>query len=216
MAGPRKVAIYGAGGFAREVAWLLTTLEHEYRVACFVEDGAAPGRVLNGTPVLSWEAFVDAHRDAVVTVAVGDPRARQTLVEKCRAHGFAFATLVHPRVEKSRFVEIGEGAVICAGCILTTNIVIGAHAHLNLDCTVGHDARIGEFATLAPGVHVSGNVHIGRHAYVGTGATLINGAPGDPLVVADGSVVAAGACVTQGTEPNALYAGVPAVLKKRY
>lgn len=213
----RRIAVYGAGGFAREVAWLLTAYERDtWDMVGYVEDGAAPGRTLNGKPVLAWDAFLAGHRDALVTVAVGDPKARRAMVQKCEAAGRGFATLVHPRVERSEFVEFGAGAVVCAGCILTTDVVVGRHAHLNLDCTVGHDARIGDFATLAPGVHVSGNVHIGAGAYVGTGASIINGAPGQPLVIGDGCVVAAGACVTRSTEAAGLYAGVPAELKKRY
>lgn len=209
--------MYGAGGFAREVAWLASSLGRDaYDIIGFVEDGAAAGRTLHGKPVMAWDAFLAADRDAFMTVAVGDPKVRRAMVQKCEAAGLAFATLVHPRVERSEFVEFGDGAVVCAGCILTTDIHVGRHAHLNLDCTVGHDARIGDFATLAPGVHVSGNVHIGTGAYIGTGASIINGSPGQPLVIGDGCVVAAGACVTRSTEGAALYAGVPAELKKRY
>lgn len=59
MTNPRKVAIYGAGGFAREVAWLLSTDEGYglYDVVGYIEDGAEHGRLLNGKPVLSWETF---------------------------------------------------------------------------------------------------------------------------------------------------------------
>jgi len=56
---PKKVAIYGAGGFAREVAWLLSTHENYevYDVIGYVEDDAEHGRILNGKPVLSWHSF---------------------------------------------------------------------------------------------------------------------------------------------------------------
>lgn len=211
------LAIYGAGGFAREVAWLAGSLGPDApELVCFIEDGAAEGRVVNGTPVLSWEAFAGRHRDARIALGVGDPAGRRRLAAKCAAAGYAFATLEHPGVERSALVELGDGAIVCAGSILTVNIVVERQVHINLDCTVGHDARIGEFSTLAPGVHVSGNVHIGRDVYVGTGANIINGSADAPLVIGDGGVIAAGACVTASTEPGCLYAGVPAVLKKRY
>ena len=111
-------------------------------------------------------------------------------------------------------VALGPGSVICAGSILTVNIEIGAHVHINLGCTIGHDAVIGNFSTLSPGVHVSGNVQIGERVYIGTGATLINGHANDPLVVGDGAVIAAGACVTRSVESGAMVAGVPAIRKR--
>jgi sugar O-acyltransferase (sialic acid O-acetyltransferase NeuD family) len=214
----KQVAIYGAGGFAREVAWLLSTLEKckNYDVLGYIEDGADHGRILNGKPVLSWERFCDLHRESHIAVAVGNPQSRQKLAMKCAEAGFSFATLIHHSVEMSDFVELGTGSIICCGSILTVNITIEQHVHINLDCTIGHDVRIGEFTTLAPGVHVSGRVHIGKFVYVGTGANIINGTTDNPLVIGDGTVIGAGACVIKSTEPNSLYAGVPAEFKKRY
>ena len=218
MTNRKRIAIYGAGGFAREVAWLLSTHERRevYDVVGFIEDDTVPGRILNGKPVLSWQSFSAGPRDSLVTVAVGSPESRRTIVTKCAEAGFSFAALVHHSVEMSEFVELGVGSIVCCGCILTVNIRIEPHVHINLDCTVGHDVRIGEFTTISPGVHVSGNVHIGKSVYIGTGASIINGTSEAPLVIADGTVIGAGACIIKSTEANSLYAGVPAELKKRY
>jgi acetyltransferase-like isoleucine patch superfamily enzyme len=117
-------------------------------------------------------------------------------------------------VEASQRVALGEGVVLCAGTVVTTDVVIGAHVHVNLGCTISHDARVGEFSTLSPGVHVSGNVTIGRDVFVGTGACIINGTAGQPLTIGDGAVIAAGACVTRPVEPGSMVAGVPATRKR--
>lgn len=213
MANPTKIAIYGAGGFAREVAWLLSTLEGNalYDVIGYIEDGVEHGRIINGKPVLSCPP-----PDTLITVAIGSPQTREKIVTRCSEAGLTFATLVHRSVETSEFVELGVGSIVCCGCILTVNIKIDRHVHINLDCTIGHDVHIGEFTTLSPGVHVSGNVHIGKGVYIGTGATIINGTSEKPLNIADGTVIGAGACITKNTEANCLYAGVPADIKKRY
>jgi acetyltransferase-like isoleucine patch superfamily enzyme len=100
--------------------------------------------------------------------------------------------------------------VICAGTILTTNITLGDHVQINLDCTIGHDVELEEYATLAPGVHVSGCVRIGSGAYVGTGAVIINGDQEQPLTIGTGAVIGAGACVTRSVEPGTTVVGVPA------
>ena len=76
------------------------------------------------------------HPDALVMAGVGVPAVRERLMDKAAVAGFAFKTLIHPRVEMSRRIEIGEGTIICAGNILTTNITLGRHVQINLDCTM--------------------------------------------------------------------------------
>jgi len=215
----KKIAIYGAGGFAREVAWLLSAYEKKeiFDVVCYIEDDSDGDRSLNGKPIFSWQHFSTFFtHDVLIAVAVGNPQDREKLVNKCIAAGFSFPTLIHHTVEMSEFVELSVGAIICCGSILTVNIKIDEHVHINLGCSVGHDVRIGAFSTLSPSVHVSGNVHIGKSVYIGTNASIINGTTEKPLIIADGTVIGAGACVTKNTEPNSLYAGVPAEFKKRY
>jgi len=153
--------------------------------------------------------------DAKVVGGVGSPKTRQRLMEKSAAAGFGFATIVHPRVERSQWIEIGSGTVICAGNILTTNIVLGQHVQINLDCTVGHDVIMGDYVTLAPGVHISGYVHLGQRAYVGTGAVIINGTRDASLVIGDDVVIGAGACVVKSVPAGLTVIGVPAKPLKR-
>jgi sugar O-acyltransferase (sialic acid O-acetyltransferase NeuD family) len=143
-------------------------------------------------------------------VAVGSPETRAQLTQKAQAAGFQIAELIHPRVERSKWIEYGEGSVICAGNILTTNIRIGNHVQMNLDCTIGHDVVLEDFATLAPGVHLSGWVHVKKGAYFGTGAVVINGTFDAPIVIGEGAVVGAGACVTKSVAPGVTVVGVPA------
>lgn len=211
-----RLLIFGAGGFGREVAWLAQQCWGERTDIVFCVDQpryvSAP---VNDIPVRLLEDFAaDVSDQLAYVVGVGDPEQRARIVGLYEAMGIRPATLVHPRVEASRWIEIGPGSVLCAGVIATTNIVIGAHVHINLDCTIGHDVVIGDYATLSPGVHVSGNVTIGNRVFIGTGATIINGSSTSQLSIGDGAVVAAGACVTKPVEPGALVVGIPAVRKR--
>jgi len=209
-----RIAVYGAGGFAREVAWLVescVTAEHRYEVVCFIDDDPRlHGQTANGILTMSLDDAWSRFPDARVVVAVGGPAARERIVGKATAKGFRFATIVHPRVERSRWIEFGAGTIVCAGNILTTNIRLGNHVHVNLDCTVGHDAILGDYTTLAPGVHISGWVHTGRRVYIGTGAVVINGTESAPVVLHDDAVIGAGACVTKSIAAGLTVVGVPA------
>lgn len=210
----QQIAIYGGGGFAREVAWLIESCNvtvERYEVACYIDDNETHhGNLLNDVPVMGLFEARERFPQARVVGGIGDPRIRQLLMEKAATVGFEFETIIHPRVERSHWIEIGTGTVICAGNILTTNIRLGQHVQINLDCTIGHDVRMGDYTTLAPGVHVSGCVHFGRRVYVGTGAVILNGTRDEPIVIGEDAVIGAAACVTKSVPAGLTVVGVPA------
>lgn len=203
------ILIYGASGFGREVAWLAESCGRE--VTCFIDDDPKKhGQKLNGLTILSLEESRSHFPYSSVILGVGTPGLRETMTMKAEKAGFLFAMLIHPSVKKSNWIEIEEGVVICAGSILTTNIRLGRHVQINLDCSIGHDVIMGEFTTLAPGVHVSGWVHFGKRVYVGTGAVFINGTEEKHLDIGDDAVIGAGAVVTQSIPKGETWGGVPA------
>jgi len=210
----KKIAIYGVGGFGREIAWLIESCSSQsvtYEIVCFIDDNQLlHGKVVNEIPVIGIDEAGKNFPGCGVVGGVGDPKLRQRLMEKAFAVGFESEVIIHPRVERSKWIEIGEGTVICAGNILTTNISLGRQVQINLDCTIGHDVIMSDYTTLAPGVHVSGYVHFGQRVYVGTGATIINGTQEQPIVIGDDSIIGAGACVTKSVPPGLTVVGVPA------
>ena len=202
------LAIVGAGGFGREVAWLADDINREtptFDFVGFVDDGASS--TPEGYPVLGttdrWIA--DGRTDVHLVCALGDPVTRWKVADRLSQAGFRFATLIHPSVKRSRHVRIGPGGMICADNILTTNIDIGAHALLNLDCTVGHDSRLADYVSMMPGVHISGDVTTDVGAYFGTGAVAING-----VRIGAWSVIGAGAVVSSDIPRGMIAVGVPA------
>jgi sugar O-acyltransferase (sialic acid O-acetyltransferase NeuD family) len=211
---PRELLIFGAGGFGREVAsWAgrAQWQERGFEVVAFVDD-SPPAQWLNGRQVLPLSEAAARYPGASVIATVGDPRLRERLIGKALEAGLVpTAPLIHPNVEYDReYVELADGVVVCAGSILTVNIVVQEHAQINLDCTVGHDAVIGAHSTLSPGVHISGNVSVGRYAFLGTGAVTVNGHPGRPLTIGEDAVVGAGAVVTKDVPGGVTVTGVPA------
>jgi len=213
----QDVVIVGAGGFGREVCeWLDDCIERQptMRLVGFLDDDRAKhGSICHGVPILGGIEWLAEHARSVAPIlGFGSPVAKRRVVARLRALGVTtFPSIIHPTAVMGRFVQIGEGAVICPGVIVTTDIRIGSFVTLNLDLTIGHDSVIGDYVTIAPGVHVSGCVEIGEGCDLGTGAALIPSAK-----VGSWSVVGAGAVVT-GTLPGDCTAvGIPArVIKQR-
>jgi sugar O-acyltransferase (sialic acid O-acetyltransferase NeuD family) len=204
------VVIYGAGGFAREVCELVRDIDADsgrWELLGFLDDRPeSRGTVLNDLPVLGGAAWiVEQQRPVYVALGVGSPAAKRRLAERLRGRAAGFPALVHPTVVASRYVDYGDGVIVTAGNVLTTNIVLGDFAMLNLTCTVGHDTTVGAFATISPGVNVSGRVHIGDGCEIGTGAAIIQG-----VTIGAWSVVGAGAVVTKDLPADCTAVGVPA------
>ena len=103
------------------------------------------------------------------------PATKYSLVQRVLPFGVEFPRLIHPNVEMSRRIELGAGVVIGAGTILTVDITVEDYTWINLDCTIGHDAKLGSYSQLNPSVNISGHVTLGAGVEVGTGAIIIPG-----------------------------------------
>jgi sugar O-acyltransferase (sialic acid O-acetyltransferase NeuD family) len=140
-----------------------------------------------------------------VIVAIGDPKIRKQMIKKLPVDT-KFFTAIHKSVQiLDNNIEIGEGSIICSNSILTTNIKIGKHCHLNLLTTIGHYVHMGDFFTTAPGVKVSGNCKIGNQVYIGTNASIR-----EKINICDNVIIGLNAGVVKNIIESGIYGGVPA------
>lgn len=205
------IAIYGAGGFGREVACLVNAINEitpTWNLIGFFDDGFLKNSIVNGIPVLGGIKDVnDWKKNLSLVLAIGSPRIKKMIFTQIDNCFISYPTLVHPSVliGDSRFVKIGRGCIICARVIITVNVKIDDFVTLNLDCTVGHDSNIGKYTSFMPTVNLSGEVDVGEEVYIGTGAKVIN-----RLNIGVGTIVGAGAVVSKSLPPNCTAVGIPA------
>lgn len=202
-----KVCIIGAGGFGREVLCLILDMyncppELSKDFFCFAEtDSVWEKRYVNGIPVIPLSEFNP--RTHKVVIAIGNPVEREKITQLLPANT-RYITVIHPSVVMSKWVEVGEGSVICAGTILTCNIKLGKHSHLNLYTTIGHDCVTGDFFTTAPAVNISGNCLFGKSVYCGTNASFR-----ESLKISDNVIIGMGAVVIKNISEQGVYIGNP-------
>lgn len=205
----KDLYIIGAGGFGREVAWLverINEIEPTWNIKGFIDDNESRwGTKENDYVVLGGCDYLKTLGEVYAVCAIGAAKVRKSVIEKIQESSIKFATLIDPSALISKRVEVGEGTIICANSILTVDIKIGKHVIINLDCTIGHDDIIDDFVTIYPSVNVSGNVHLGECSELGTGMQIIQG-----KTVAKNTIIGAGAVVVRDIEVSGIYVGSPA------
>jgi sugar O-acyltransferase (sialic acid O-acetyltransferase NeuD family) len=210
----RGIVVIGAGGFAREVRWLIEDIDaaspaFEFR-GFVVTDLDALGSTDSRDLVVGDYSWIDAHRSEVQCVAlgIGSPGARRAVGEEIAREfpELQMPPLVHPTAQMdSTSCRLDDGVLICAGTIGTVGLEIKRFAMINLACTLGHEAVVGSGTVLNPTVNVSGGVTLGDEVLVGTGAQILQ-----YLDVGDRATVGAGAVVTRSVPADVTVAGVPA------
>lgn len=207
----KDIAIFGVGGFGREVLALIKDInkvEPMWNIVGFFDDGYEKGVMVNGYPNLGKTADLNHWETPLsLAVSIGSPVIKKKILDKITNPLVEYPTLIHPTtwIGDKDFVEIGMGCIICAGNMITTNIKIEDFVILNLECTVGHDTIIKKYAAFMPSVNISGEVTIGEGVYVGTGAKIIN-----QLEIGDYTIVGAGAVVAKALPAYCTAVGVPA------
>lgn len=205
-----KIAIIGVGGFGREILTLIQAInkiERKYEIIGFI-DNLPKGTIVNGFPVIGTDEDINRTEESIsVVISVGDAQLKRKIRDKYTNPKVKFPTLIHPSVMigDRNLVQIGKGCIICAGCMITTNIIIKDYVTLNLMCTVGHDTTIGNFAAFMPSCNISGEVVIEDGVYCGTGVKIIN-----QLNIGENTIVGAGAVVAKSLPANCTAVGVPA------
>ncbi|MCD4750472.1 MAG: acetyltransferase [Thermoanaerobaculales bacterium] len=206
----KSIVILGAGGFAREVAWLIEEINKEEPTWEILGFSAVDKTHLGESIGKYHIRFSDekvAGLDVSIAVGFGNP----TLLSKAMSNFQGvpmtrFPNLIHPSVEFDHDgVRLGAGNLICAGTVLTTGITIGSFNIINLNCTVGHDCVIGDACVANPGCNISGNTRIGKGCLLGTGSTVLQG-----IRIGATATVGAGAVVTKDVPPGVTVVGVPA------
>lgn len=205
-----KIAIYGGGGFGREVKMLIDQInknDRKYDFIGYFDDGVPKDKIIDGSKFLGGINELNNYSDKLLlVVSIADPKIKLKIIESINNFNISFPILIHPScIIGDNFIKIGEGSIICASNIITVNVEIGKHVILNLACTVGHDTIIGSYSSFMPAVNISGEVVIGDQVYCGTAVKIIN-----QVKIGEGAIVGAGSLVHKDLPPHCTAVGLPA------
>lgn len=208
----KNIVIYGAGGFGREVAWLIeriNNVQKEWEILGFIDDGKNElyGQNINSIKLLGGkEWFANNQAEVYVTCPVGNSKVRRAMFQYLAQYpNVKHATLIDPSAVIGASSIIDSGSIICHSAKITVNAKIGKGVIVNIGSSVGHDSDIGDYSTLFVNVMVSGMVSLAENSEIGSGAFLLQG-----LRVCNDVVVAPLSSVLRNITESGTYAGNPA------
>jgi sugar O-acyltransferase (sialic acid O-acetyltransferase NeuD family) len=206
----KDIAIYGAGGFGREMALLVQQVNQahdSWNLLGFFDDGIKKGAMVDKLPVLGGIIELNEYGEPLnLVLGIADPALRRNLVSRIVSKKVSFPTLVHPAaITGAESNELGKGCVIQAGVIMTIGVKLADFVVVQGLTTIGHDVLLDDYTIVMPGCSISGNVQIGKGCLLGTGARILQGKS-----IGENTVIGAGAVVTKSFPSSSRLIGVPA------
>lgn len=208
----KKIAIFGAGGFGKEVACLINRINEQeptWELIGFFDDGKEKGEQIShfGVCLGGVQELNEWKEDLAVAVAVGNSITVRKIVEKITNTHVSFPNLI----DKSFYLadpetfSIGKGNIIMGPGAATCDITISNFNVLNGSVVLGHDVKIDSFNTLMPAVRISGEVKIGECNFFGVGSIVLQ-----QIKIGNNIRLGAGSVLMTKPKDGLLYMGNPA------
>lgn len=208
----KKIAIYGAGGFGREVACLLNKINEvklTWELIGFFDDGLAIGtevshfgNVLGGINELNeWSSKLS------IAITIGNSKIVQSIVSKVSNQNVDFPNIIAPTVYFSdpETFNIGRGNIIQKHCSFSCNVTIGDFNVMDGADVFGHDDVVGSYNTFMPAMRISGEVNIGDCNFFGVGSIILQ-----KIKIGNNVRLGAGSVLMRKPKDGILYMGNPA------
>lgn len=207
-----EIAIYGAGGFGKEVACLIEKINEikpTWKIIGFFDDGVTKetsvshfGNIIGGFKELEeWKSPI------AIVFAIGSPNTIKKIVEKIGNKNISFPNILHPEVAFAdpQTFSIGKGNVVVRGCSFSCDVTMGDFNQLNSISALAHDVKMGSYNVLMPLTRISGGTEIGDCNFFGIGAVVLQN-----LKIGNNTRIGAGSFVMKNTKDGFLYFGNPA------
>ena len=207
----QNIAIYGAGGFGREVACTINMINKTtptWNLIGFFDDGLEKGRAVQFGKILGgMEELNRWDTPLSVCFGIGSPKALRSLAGKITNAKVDFPNIIAPNVVwlDETTVKMGKGNVICANSLISCNVKLGDFNMINVMCHLGHESVFGDFNVVMPGADISGGAIIGDANLFGTKSVVLQYKKvGNEVVLSSGSVL------LRNAKDGKVYLGNPA------
>lgn len=190
----KNLVIIGAGGCGREVLQWAKDINEEkprWNIKGFIDDntGALEGKKCSVAVISGIDDYEICPDDEFVC-CIGSSKVRKMIVEKLKAKGAEFVTLIHPNAVVADSCTIGEGVIIYPYALISDNAVLGDGCIVNMYSSIAHDSVLGEYCTISAHCDVTGMCTLGDRVFMGTTSHVVPGSRiGSDVYICAGSTV---------------------------
>ena len=213
----KDIAIYGAGGFGREVACLLNIINEQkptWKLVGFFDDNPnLKGQMISHyAPCLGGMEDLNKYQsELALVIPIGSPMVVKKIAESITNSKVYYPNIIHPdfKIKDPKTFVIGKGNIIQDGCSVSCNVTIGDFNVFNGAVVFGHDDVVGSYNSFMPAIRVSGEVAIGDANFFGVDSIILQ-----QIKIGNGVRLGAGSVLMTKPKDEKLYMGNPAKLFK--
>lgn len=210
----KRLAIIGSGDLGQLISYH-AKVDSGYEIAGFFDDYKTVGEIVGNGIVLGGlgdvtQSYQAKHFDVLmIGIGYNHMQIRKSTYEKFVTQ-IPFAKIVHSSSYVDSSSKLGDGVFILPGCTVDTGVVIGNNVLLNTGVVIAHDTTIENHCFISPAVSIAGKSLIKECCVLGINSTII-----DNITIEPNIKIAGGSVVTKSLTSSGLYAGVPAIYKKK-
>lgn len=207
--------IYGFGGFGREIASIIQSINKinpEWNILGFIDDGVPVGTQNKYGNVVGTRDFLNNYNKPVaVVMAIATPRILELVIPKITNPLVYFPNIIAPTVLffDRDTLSMGRGNVLCHNCRLSCDVSLGDFNLLNGAVSLGHDVKIGNYNVMQPETRISGETSIGNINFFGVRSLVLQG-----LAVGNNTRIGTGSVIMRKTKDGMTYFGNPAKIMR--
>jgi sugar O-acyltransferase (sialic acid O-acetyltransferase NeuD family) len=208
----KDLAIYGAGGFGKEVACLIKAInqgEKKWNFIGFFDDNISKkdtedqyGKVIGGINELN-----SFSSDLAIVISIGIPSAVQKIVSLITNEKVYFPNIISPDtifLDEATF-KIGKGNLMMFQSLISHNITIGDFNLFNCGVSLGHETTMGSFNSMMSYTKISGEVTIGNANYFGVSSVVLQ-----RRIIGNNTTIGTNSVIMRDTRNGSTYLGNPA------
>lgn len=205
----KKLVLVGCGGHFKSV--YDSICQSSYDEIVVIDDMA--------TSITGYDVVLAGKMDAMqqlfdagfhyIHLCIGALQARMAIIERARAIGFTFETIIDATAVVSERSTIGAGVFIGKRAVVNAHAVVHDHVILNTGCIIEHDCTVHANAHIAPGVVLTGAVTIGAQTLIGAGSVVL-----PKVSVGDHAVIGSNSTVVASIQDAVIAYGSPCEVKR--
>lgn len=208
----KRIVLIGGGNQCHYTADIINK-EGKYDIIGIIDSVHEIGSEVFGYKVLGRQEnikeLINKYGIEGGVISIGDNWVRYYVSSQIKKliPSFNFVNAIHPSVVIGANVDIGEGVMAMAGCIINPKSKIGNFTFFATGAQIDHDCNINDFASISAGSVTGGYVTLGKYSAITLGVTVI-----DRLKIGANTVVGAGSLVLKDLPDNVLAYGNPCTI----